>query len=122
LAATPAATATAARTAAAAFVLGRLLDAGRVAVVVTGVVLVAVSARRRGVDRVEPDVRVLKRRRAAAHPGEDVAFAFLAHAATAATASAAASATAVVFFVILAAGGRGLGLVLAAAATATATA
>src|SRR5690606_19253685 len=123
LTATPAATATTARAAVAAFfgngdliqadVLSRLLAGG-----LGPALVLAFGAGRGRVDGIEPDVRVLQRRRAAAHPGVDVAFAFLAHPATAATAPAAAAAPAVV--VIVGSGGFGL-LVTTSAATATAT-
>src|SRR5690606_21522916 len=121
LTATPAATATTARTAVAAlFGSGDLIQADVLSRLLAGglgpALVLAFGAGRGRVDRIEPDVRVLQRRRAAAHPGIDVAFAFLAHPATAATTPAAASATAVVLVVFMGAGG--VAVVLATAATA----
>src|SRR5690606_9360699 len=123
LTATPAATATTARAAVAAvFGSGDLIQADVLSRLLAGglgpALVLAFGAGRGRVDGIEPDVRVLQRRRAAAHPGVDVAFAFLAHPATAATAPAAAAAPAVV--VIVGSGGFGL-LVTTSAATATAT-
>ena len=122
LTATPAAAATTARAAVAAFFRsGDLVQADVLSRILAGglrpALVLAFGARGDRVDRVEPDVRILQRRRAAAHPGVDVAFAFLAHPATAATAPAAAAAPAVV--VIVGSGGFGF-FVTATAATATA--
>src|SRR5690606_25349274 len=90
--------ATTARAAVAAFALGRLFGVNIARLVIAlGVILGdAFGADGRRVDRVEPDIGVLQRRRAAAHPGEDVAFAFLADPATAAAAPATATAAPVV--------------------------
>src|SRR5690606_18546984 len=95
LAATASPTATTARAAAAAFVRhGDLVEADVLSRLVLDTLGRALGPGSDGVDRVEPDVGILQRRRAAAHPGVDVAFAFLAHAATAATPPTAASAAA----------------------------
>src|SRR5690606_4586616 len=112
-------TATTARAAVAAFALGRLFGVNIARLVAAlGVILGdAFGAHRRRVDRVEPDIGVLQRRRTAAHPGEDVALAFLANPATAAAAPATATAAPVVIVVC----DDGFGFILpTSAATATA--